>query len=122
VTENQEALQAIIAGTPDATFDQAGGFGYTDEIAVGLDAYWKEHPSGSLVAVGRMDLCWLLEGYARARLENPLIDLLREALPIVKSDAREWFEGASAASNRRRMAAAAVLASRIEDAIWRAAQ
>lgn len=61
-----DALARIIAGTPDATFEQAGGFAFTDEIAVTLEAHWRERPGG--VVLSRMELAWLLEGYARARL------------------------------------------------------
>lgn len=47
-----------------------------------------------------------------------LVDLLREALPIVRSDAQEWHEGATEGVNRRRMAASDDLADRIAMAIW----
>jgi hypothetical protein len=66
VTEDREPLHAIIAGTPAAIFDQAGGFAFTDEIAVALEAHWRERPGG--VVLSRMELAWLLEGYVRARL------------------------------------------------------
>ena len=37
-----KVLRSIIEGTTEAVFDQAGWFTYTDEIAAGLNARWRE--------------------------------------------------------------------------------
>ena len=60
-------LHAIIADTPDDVFATAGGFAYTDEIAVALNEKWRKKANGPVV-VSVVDLAWLLDGYARARL------------------------------------------------------
>lgn len=46
-----------------------------------------------------------------------LVRLLREALPIVRADAREYYEDASEKANRDRMESSAELAARIAAAV-----
>lgn len=59
-------LQHIIEGTPDNVFETAGGFDFTDELASKL--YDKACAGQPMVAVSVLDLMWLTDGYARARL------------------------------------------------------
>ena len=60
-------LADIIDHTTTEVFEMAGGFGFTDEIALGLNAKWRKQAHGPVI-VGSLDLAWLLDGYARARL------------------------------------------------------
>jgi hypothetical protein len=61
-------LEQIIEDTTDQVFQIAGGFEFTDEIAVKLNAKWRK--SQGPVLVSQVDLAWLLDGYARSRLRN----------------------------------------------------
>lgn len=60
-------LASIIEDTPDEVWELAGGFGLTDEIASKLNARWRKQANGPVI-VSAVDLAWLLDGYARARL------------------------------------------------------
>lgn len=66
--EHSEEIASLAAGSPDDAWEMAGGFGFTDEIAVKLDARWRELGGRTrAVPVSLVDLAWLIEGYARAR-------------------------------------------------------
>lgn len=52
---------------PDETWEAAGAFGYTDEIADGMEARIKEYGKVSGVIVSNVELAWLIEGYRRLR-------------------------------------------------------
>lgn len=62
-------LDTIIADTTVDIFETAGGFDFTDEIALALNAKWRQRSDGP-VLVSALDLAWLLDGYARARLAS----------------------------------------------------
>lgn len=66
MAEHSEEI-ASLAASPDDAWEMAGGFGFTDEIAVKLDARWRELGLDGAVPVSLVDLAWLIEGYARAR-------------------------------------------------------
>lgn len=66
MSATEDRLLPLLDGTPDRIFDMAGGFDFVDEIAVRLDAHWRGKTGA--VIIGRMELCWLLDGYARSRL------------------------------------------------------
>ncbi len=55
---------------PDETWEAAGAFGFTDEIADGMEARIKEWAAVSGVMVSKMELAWLIEGYRRLRNEQ----------------------------------------------------
>ena len=61
-------LAAIIEDTTVEMFELVGGFAYTDAIALGLAAKWRESEAHIPAVVTVADLAWLLDGYARARL------------------------------------------------------
>lgn len=53
--------------SPDETWEAAGAFGFTDEIADGMEARIKQFANVSGVPVSGMELAWLIEGYRRLR-------------------------------------------------------
>lgn len=55
--------------SPDETWETAGAFSYTDEIADGMEARIKQFANMSGVPVSGMELAWLIEGYRRLRHE-----------------------------------------------------
>lgn len=63
-------LTSIIEGTSQETFETAGGFAFTDELAVRYDE--KRRGRRGPVTVSTIDLAWLLDGYARARIGLPV--------------------------------------------------
>lgn len=63
-------LAPLIERTPVDTFLTAGGFEFIDELALALQRKLDRNGGGP-VAVSTMDLAWLLDGYARARLSPP---------------------------------------------------
>jgi hypothetical protein len=59
------ALERIVRDTTPEVFELAGGFAFTDEIALALNEKWRG--AGPVVPVAVIDLVWLLDGYVRAR-------------------------------------------------------
>lgn len=59
-------LTPIIGDTSEEIFRIGGGFEFTDEIALALNAKWRR--TQGPVLVSQVDLAWLLDGYARARM------------------------------------------------------
>ncbi len=64
-------LADVIKDTTQEVFEIAGGFEFTDEIAVKLNNKWRDSQSPGPVIVSASDLAWLIDGYARARLSMP---------------------------------------------------
>jgi len=69
MSDMQTRMRAIIKDTSEAVFETAGGFEFTDELAVNLDTKWRKQEHGPVV-VSAVDLAWLIDGYARARLAS----------------------------------------------------
>lgn len=84
MTETEHILESIIAETPDDIFETAGGFAYTDEIALRLSERWRK--SSGAVVVSLTDLAWLIDGYARARL-SPDLSRLVNLISLFGADA-----------------------------------